>query len=116
MRTNEDFESPEPILTVRGDFGDGLSDMVANKVTAIARYAHAPVLAIRVGLDRLADPAVTRPVAARVTVDLPGRKVHSSAIASTARDAMDLAVGRVTDQLDDRPATRRRRRAARRRE
>ncbi|MPZ78964.1 MAG: hypothetical protein GEV28_00575 [Actinophytocola sp.] len=105
---------PEPILTVRGDFGEGLAELVANKLVAIARHAHEPVLAIRVELDRHADPAVTRPVAARVNVDFNGRQVHAAATRRTARDAVAETVDRVIRQMDDRPHVRRWRRGRRR--
>jgi hypothetical protein len=106
MRTNGSFELSAPTLAVRGEFGDGLSDMVAEKVAGSPARARTGV-----GDPRVARPAgragVTRPVAARVTVELTARKVHSSAFVSTARDAMDLAIGRVLDRFGAlRPARR----------
>lgn len=41
-------ELPEPILTTRGEFGDGLAELVTAKLAPIAKHAHEPVLAIRV--------------------------------------------------------------------
>lgn len=100
---------PEPTLVVRGEFGEGLADLVADKTAAIAAYTREPVLSIRVALDRLPDPGVTLAVAARVTVDVNGRTVHASAIARTASDAMDLAIDRVTRKMADQPRRPRRR-------
>ena len=98
---------PEPILTVRADFGDGVAELVATKLAPIARHAHEPVLAMRVELDRHADPAVVRPVVVRAGVDFNGRQVHATATGRNARDAMDVVVGRLVRQMDDRPHTRR---------
>lgn len=110
------IELPEPILTTRGDFGDGLAELVAKKLASIGRHAHEPVLAIRVELSRHTDPAVARPVEARATVDFNGRQVHATAAGRTARDAIDVVVSRLVRQMDDRPhASRWRRRPARRR-
>ncbi len=94
---------PQPVLTVRGEFGDGLTDLVTEKLAVVARHAHQPVLAVRVELDRHPDPAVARPVAAKASVDLNGRQVHAEATARTARDAVDRMVERVVRQLDGRP-------------
>lgn len=96
---------PEPVLTVRGDFGHEVAELVAGKVAEIAGHPHESVRAIRVALDRLPDPAVTGPIAARVTVDSDGGIVHASAIARTAHDAMDLVISRVFQRIDDRPCT-----------
>ncbi|MFI7680136.1 HPF/RaiA family ribosome-associated protein [Actinophytocola sp. NPDC049390] len=108
-------ELPEPILTTRGEFGEGLAELVATKLAALARHAHEPVLAIRVELDRHADPAMPCPVGARADVDVNGRHVHAAATARNARDAVGLLVRRLVRQMDDRPHTHRGRRRRRRR-
>ena len=100
---------PEPILTTRGEFGDGLAELVTAKLAVIARHAHEPVLGIRVELDRHTDPAVPRPVGARADVNVNGRHVHAAATARTARDAVDVLVTRLVRQMDDRPHAHRRR-------
>jgi hypothetical protein len=113
MRIKQITEMPEPVLTVRGDFGDGLAELVDKKLTTVARHAHEPVLSVRVELHRHSDPAVARPVAARMNVDVNGRQLTASAMGRTARDAVDLMVDRVVRQMDDRPHAHRRRRRAR---
>jgi ribosome-associated translation inhibitor RaiA len=110
MRSNEITAMPRPALTVRGEFGEGLAELLTRKLVAAARHAHQPVLAIRVELDRHPDPAVARPVVAKVSVDLNGRQVHAAATARTAREAVDRMVERMVRQFDDRPRTPRRRR------
>jgi ribosome-associated translation inhibitor RaiA len=95
-------ELPEPILTTRGEFGDGLVALVTGKLAAIARHVHEPVLSIRVDLDRRADPAVALPVEMRVAVNVNGHVVHAAATGRNTRDAVDVAVGRLIRQLDDR--------------
>jgi len=99
---------PEPVLTVRGDFGDGLAELVTRKLAALARHAHEPVLAIRVEVDRHADPAVGCPVVARANVDVNGRQVYAAGTGRTARDAVAGMVTRVIRQMDDRPHAHRR--------
>ena len=104
---------PEPILTTRGDFGAGLVELVTGKLAAIARHAHQPVLSIRVELDRHADPAVSLPVEVRAAVDVNGHPVHATATGRSARDAVDVVVGRLIRQLDDAAPARNRRHGAR---
>ena len=104
---------PQPILTTRGEFGDGLTELVTVKLAVLARHAHEPVLSIRVEVDRHADPAVALPVDVRANVDVNGTPVVATASGRTARDAVDVLVGRLIRQLDDRQRTRRGRLAAR---
>jgi ribosome-associated translation inhibitor RaiA len=103
VRITQENQMPQPILTVRGDFGDGLDELVADKLAVVARHAHHPVLAVHIELDRHLDPAVGEPVAAKVNIDLNGRLVHAEATARTARDAVSRMVDKVVRQLDDRP-------------
>lgn len=110
MRSNLITAMPRPVVTARGEFGDGLTELVTKKLAVIARHAHHPVLAVRVELDRHPDPAVACPVVAKVSVDLNGKQVHAEAIGRNARDAVDQMVARVVRQLDDRPRAPRRRR------
>jgi ribosome-associated translation inhibitor RaiA len=108
MRTRQAVELPEPVLIVRGDFGEGLAELVTRKLAAVARHVHEPVLAIRVELYRHHDPAVAVPVAAKANVDVNGRRLHAAATGRTARDAVGKMVDRLTRQMDDRPHARRR--------
>lgn len=101
---------PRPVVTARGEFGDGLDELVTRKMAQVGRHAHRPVLAVRVHFDRHLDPAVSRPVAVTVNVDVNGTVVHAEATAGTARAALDRVVDRVLRQLDDRPRAPRRRR------
>ena len=101
---------PEPVLTTRGEFGDGLAELLATKLAVIARHAHEPVLSIRVEVDRHADPAVPLPVDVRANVDVNGTPVVATASGRTARDAVDVLVARLVRQMDDRPRTHRERR------
>ncbi len=94
---------PQPILTVRGEFGEGLDELVAEKLIVVARHTHHPVLAIHIDLDRHPDPAVEEPVIAKANIDLNGTPVHAEAAARTARDAVSKMIDKVVRQLDDRP-------------
>ncbi len=103
MRTKQNIELPDPVLAVRGDFGDGVRALVEAKLASVVRHAHEPVLSVRVEVDRHPDPAVARPVAVKVGLDVNGHPLHASATARTLRDAIDVVVDRVVRQLDDRP-------------
>lgn len=107
-------QMPHPILTVRGDFGEGLDELVADKFAVVARHAHHPVLAVRIELDRHLDPAVEEPVAAKANIDLNGTPLHAEATARTAQGAVSRLVDKVIRQLDDRPREPRARRRAER--
>lgn len=103
MGTRQKADLPAPILTVRGEFGEGLADLVEKKVATIARHAHEPVLAVRVELDRHTDPAVSNPVTAKADVDLNGRHFRATATDRTAVRAVDMVIDRVTRQMDAHP-------------
>jgi ribosome-associated translation inhibitor RaiA len=107
MRT---IELPEPTVTVRGEFGEGVGELVTRKLAHVARHTHEPVLAIRVELHRHSDPAVAHPVATRMNLDFNGRQLTAAATGRTARDAVDTMVDRMIRQMDARPHARRRRR------
>ena len=87
-----------------------LAELVDKKVATIARHAHESVLAVRLVLERHTDPAVANPVTARANVDVNGRHIHATATGRSATNAIDVVIGRVTRQMDDRPRARRRRR------
>lgn len=101
MRTKHTFEMPQPILVVRGDFGDGVVDLVADKLAVIARHTREPVLSVRVWLRRNPDPAVAQPVVVYANVDVNGRLLQASAAERTLRDAVDRLVARLVRQVDD---------------
>jgi ribosome-associated translation inhibitor RaiA len=96
-------QMPQPVLTVRGEFGGGLDELVAEKLAVVARHSHHPVLAVHIGLDRHPDPAVAEPVVAKANIDLNGRHVHAEATARTVQDALGRLMDKVVRQLDDRP-------------
>jgi hypothetical protein len=80
MNTKHDVEPPTPIRTVRGEFGEGLAELVERKVATIARHAHEPVLAIRVELDRHTYPAVADPVTATLNIEVCRGEAHTDQI------------------------------------
>lgn len=103
VKIKQETQLPQPVLTVRGDFGEGLAELVAEKLTVVARHAHHPVLAVHVDFVRHADPAVAEPVVARANIDLNGTVVHAEASAQTAQGAVNRLVDKLVRQLDDRP-------------
>ncbi len=109
MRTKPNIAIPTPRLVVRGRFGSDVATLVARKLAPVARHAHGPVLDVHVTLTRHENPAVGRPVAVEVNLDVNGRPVHAEAGADTLRNAVDEVVDRLVRQLDARPPARRRR-------
>ena len=70
------------------------------KIRALLRHAHGPILHARVRLDRLADPAVPKPVTVQVNLDVNGRLVRAQAAAPSAHEAIDMVQDRLRRQLD----------------
>jgi len=87
-----------------------VAELVAKKLTTVARHVHEPVLVIRVELYRHSDPAVSRSVDTRMNLDFNGRPLTAAATGRTAREAVGLMVDRMIRQMDDRPHAHRRRR------
>ena len=69
------------------------------KVTAVLGHTGRPVLYARVRLDRIANPAATRPVTARAEIDVNGRVLHAEASADTPYEAVDLLQDRLQARL-----------------
>lgn len=70
------------------------------KVTAVLGHTGLPVLYARIRLDRIANPAASRPVTARAEIDLNGRVVHAEASADTPYEAVDLLQDRLLARLE----------------
>jgi ribosome-associated translation inhibitor RaiA len=109
MRTQQQVALPAPRTVVRGEFGIDVAELVAGKLSPVARHAHGPVLDVHVRLTREARPVDGRPVSVEVDLDVNGRPVRAEASARSARDALDLVVNRLIRQLDQYTAARRRR-------
>ncbi len=75
-------------------------DLAVEKVQAALRHASEPVLFARVKLTMSADPAVERPAAAQVNLDLNGRPIRAQADAGSMREAVDRMCGRLKIRLD----------------
>lgn len=69
------------------------------QVGAALRFAHDPVLHVRVNLELLPDPAVVRRGIVQANLDLNGRLVRAEAARDTVREAVDEVHDRLRDQL-----------------
>ena len=70
------------------------------KIATVLGHTGHPVLYARVRLDRIANPAATRPVTARAEIDLNGRVLHAEASADTPYEAVDLLQDRLDARLE----------------
>ena len=70
------------------------------KITTVLGHTGQPVLFARVRLDRIGNPAATRPVTARAEIDLNGRILHADVSADTLFEAVDLLQARLEARLE----------------
>ena len=77
----------------------GIEDYAGEKVTALLRLAHEPVLSVRVRVTRHPQ-ALWRPVVAHAAVDVNGRLVHVSATGPTPRACVDRLTARLRTRLE----------------
>jgi ribosome-associated translation inhibitor RaiA len=87
-------------VETRGRVPDGTRELAAAKVGSLLRIAAEPALSARVMLTVAADPAVTRPAIAQVTVDMNGRIVRAQAAEQTMRAAIEQVEARLRIRLD----------------
>lgn len=105
-RTNEVMRQrtdlPEQLdvdVTTRGRL-PGAQDYARQKIGALGRFTHEPVLHARVKLTERHDPAMTRPVIAQANLDVNGRLVRAQVEAGTAREAIDRLEERLRRRLE----------------
>jgi ribosome-associated translation inhibitor RaiA len=89
-----------PVRTAtHGAVPEAAQELAVAKVHLVLRHVTRPVLSVRVILTMSADPAVSRPAAAQVTVDVNGRIVRAEAVGKTMRDAIELMADRLRARL-----------------
>lgn len=86
-------------LTTHGQV-PGVEEYVREKIGALGRLTHQPVLHARVRLSKHADPAVARPVVAQANLDVNGRQVRAQVQGENAREAVDLLEARLWRRLE----------------
>jgi hypothetical protein len=102
----------EPVVVVRGDVPEGAVGYATDKLVSLQSRITAPLLFCRIKLTMAADPAVSRPADAQLTLDVNGEVVRGHVAATTMNEAIDLVEARVLDKLShraERRAWRRRR-------
>ncbi|GAA2574959.1 hypothetical protein GCM10010399_00330 [Dactylosporangium fulvum] len=87
-------------VQVRPGMEPALRQYAQEKVAAALQHTARPILFARVRLDRISNPAATRPVTARAEVDVNGRVVHAEAAADTGYEAVDLLQDRLRGRID----------------
>jgi ribosome-associated translation inhibitor RaiA len=85
-------------VTTQGRLPD-VGDYAREKIGALSRFSHQPVLHARVRVIRHADPAVARPVVAQANLDVSGRLVRAQVEGATAQEAIDRLEARLRRQL-----------------
>jgi len=84
----------------RGDVPEGAVSFAVRRVTSLLGVASEPVLFARVKLTMAADPAVQRPAAAQVNIDLNGRLLRAEAAGETMREAVEHACDRMRIRME----------------
>ena len=70
------------------------------KVTRVCRFAHAPVLSVRVDLETHANPSREQRASAKAELNINGEIVRAHADAQTTRAAIDLLEARLRRQIE----------------
>jgi hypothetical protein len=78
----------------------GAAEYARQKIGALGRLTHRPVLHARVRLTKHDDPAVQRPVIAQASLDVEGRLVRAQVAAGTDCEAIDRLEARLRQRLE----------------
>ena len=99
-RTHQQPALPETVVELRGGLPDDLVEYTQNKVAHVLGHTGQPVLHARVRVTRYGDPARERPVVAQANLDVDGRPVRAQVEATTAHEAVDQLVDRLTHRFE----------------
>ncbi|MFD8496049.1 HPF/RaiA family ribosome-associated protein [Amycolatopsis sp. NPDC059657] len=100
MHRADSATTPDVQVTTRGELPPGSAEYATKKIGKRLRFAHRPVLAVRVRLSRHGDPAVDRPVVAQANLDVDGRPVRAQAVGATATESIDRLDDKVRHLLE----------------
>ena len=89
------------VLT-RGRVSDGDIDYAVDRLSAVLRRVHEPILFARLKLGLAGDPARPRPALAQTTVDVNGDLLRAHVAGHTMSEAVDLLQRRLADKLEQR--------------
>jgi hypothetical protein len=78
----------------------GAAEYARQKIGALGRLTHRPVLHARVRLTKCDDPALELPVIAQANLDVEGRVVRAQVAAGTDREAIDRLQARLRQRLE----------------
>ncbi|MFE7486595.1 HPF/RaiA family ribosome-associated protein [Kitasatospora sp. NPDC057541] len=96
------LQSPPAVeitVATRGAVSLAAPDYAREKVEAVLRRIHEPVLAVRVKLTQEPHHSVVRPSVAQAVVDLNGRPVRAQVAAATMQEAVDRLQDRLGTKL-----------------
>ncbi len=91
---------PPCTIQTRGRVSATTQDYAREKVLALVNHLREPILAARVRLTQMPDPAIGRPALAQATLDVDGRSIRAHVAAATMREAIDLLQDRLRVRLD----------------
>lgn len=86
-------------VTTHGQLPEA-QDYAREKIGAVGRFTHQPVLHAHVKLSERADPAVARRVIAQANLDVNGRLVRAQVEGTTVREAVDRLEAQLRHQLE----------------
>jgi ribosome-associated translation inhibitor RaiA len=86
-------------VTLRGNVGRFSAQYAREKVGAALRVAPGHVEQVRIVLDYRRSQVAGGPASVEVVAELDGRTITAQAVASTMREAIDVAVPRLRRQL-----------------
>lgn len=86
---------PAVAVQLRGELPANVREELERRLRAALRFTPRPLVRARATIERLADPASTRPVVVRASLDLGAHTVRAHAEADSADDALDLLEARL---------------------
>lgn len=96
-RTDTD-QTPTVVVQLEGGIPEHVADYAREKIGQLTRYAHRPVLLIKVRLTRVGHRNNTQ-ISAQAIVDINGNPLVSHAVGTTGQETVDLLQAKLRDQL-----------------
>jgi ribosomal subunit interface protein len=86
-------------ITARGDITEHAKTQAREKIGALERYVHAPILGARVVLSLERNPRIAQPARVEGEIDLQGKVIRAHADGQTVEAAIDEVAERLHRQL-----------------
>ncbi|MET0135584.1 MAG: hypothetical protein ABW215_18550 [Kibdelosporangium sp.] len=98
MTRSHTDQDPAVLVELEGGIPEPVADYARAKIGQLTRYAHRPVLLIKVRLTRVAHRADAK-ISAQAIVDINGHPLVSHAVGTTGQEAVDLLQAKLRNQL-----------------